>query len=67
MADTWEALERACGQCQGCSLWETRRHVVFDAGSRTAEVMLVGGLWSVVRFAKRSVARHHTEGGQSHE
>ena len=31
------------------------------------EVMLVGGLWSVVRFAKRSVARHHTEGGQSHE
>ena len=42
MADTWEALERACGQCQGCSLWETRRHVVFDAGSRTAEVMLVG-------------------------
>lgn len=31
------------------------------------EVMLVGGLWSVVRFAKRSVARHHTEGRQSHE
>ena len=42
MADTWESLERACGACRGCSLWETRRHVVFDAGSRTAEVMLVG-------------------------
>ena len=42
MADTWEDLERACGQCRGCSLWEGRKHVVFDAGSRTAEVMLVG-------------------------
>ena len=42
MADTWEDLERACGQCRGCSLWEGRKHVVFDAGSRTAEVMRVG-------------------------
>ena len=42
MADTWEALEAECRQCRGCSLCETRRHVVFDAGSRTAEIMLVG-------------------------
>ena len=42
MADQWETLERECGQCRGCSLWETRKHLVFDAGSRTAEVMLVG-------------------------
>ena len=42
MADTWETLVHVCGQCRGCSLWEKRKHVVFDAGSRTAEVMLVG-------------------------
>ena len=42
MPDTWEALERDCGACRGCSLWESRKHVVFDAGSRAAEVMLVG-------------------------
>ena len=42
MADQWETLERECDQCRGCSLWETRKHLVFDAGSRTAEVMLVG-------------------------
>ena len=27
------------------------------------EVMLLGGLWSVARFAKRSTARHHRQGG----
>ena len=42
MADNWEALERDCSQCRACSLCETRKHVVFDAGSRTAEIMLVG-------------------------
>lgn len=42
MADSWEALERECAQCRGCSLWETRKHVVFGTGSRTAEIMLVG-------------------------
>ena len=29
MADTWEALEQACGQCRNCALAETRLHVVF--------------------------------------
>ena len=42
MPDTWEALEQECRQCRGCSLCEKRRHVVFDTGSRTAAVMLVG-------------------------
>ena len=42
MADGWEALERDCGQCRSCSLWETRKHVVFGDGSRAAEIMLVG-------------------------
>ncbi len=42
MADTWEALEHDCGQCRGCSLWETRKHVVFGVGSREAELMFVG-------------------------
>lgn len=42
MADSWEALEQACSQCRGCSLWEGRKHVVFDTGNRSAEVMLVG-------------------------
>lgn len=31
------------------------------------EVLLLGGLWSVVRFAKRSAVRHHMEGGQACE
>ena len=42
MPDTWEALEQECRQCRGCSLCEKRRHVVFDTGSRSAAVMLVG-------------------------
>ena len=41
-ADSWEVLEQDCAQCRNCSLGETRKHVVFDAGSRTAEIMLVG-------------------------
>ena len=42
MADTWEALERACGQCRNCALAETRLHVVFGDGARDAEILLVG-------------------------
>ena len=34
MADTWEALEQACGQCRNCALAETRLHVVFGDGAR---------------------------------
>ena len=42
MADTWEALERDCGQCRACALAETRTHVVFGDGARDAEILLVG-------------------------
>ena len=42
MADTWEALEQACGQCRNCALAETRLHVVFGDGARDAEILLVG-------------------------
>ena len=35
MADTWEALEQACGQCRNCALAETRLHVVFGDGAGT--------------------------------
>ena len=31
------------------------------------EVLLLGGLWSVGRFAKRSAARHHMQGGEACE
>ena len=42
MADTWEALERDCGQCRACALAETRTNVVFGDGARDAEILLVG-------------------------
>ena len=42
MADTWEDLERECGQCRGCALAERRTQVVFGTGSRTAEILLIG-------------------------
>ena len=42
MADTWETLQQACMNCQGCSLCQTRKHVVFGVGNTTAEVMLIG-------------------------
>ena len=42
MADSWEALERACGACRGCALAETRTNVVFGDGARDAEILLVG-------------------------
>ena len=38
----WDALERECGQCRRCGLWETRKHVVFGVGARDAEVLLIG-------------------------
>ena len=42
MADTWEELERACGECRACALAETRTNVVFGDGARDAEILLVG-------------------------
>ncbi|MDR2502549.1 MAG: uracil-DNA glycosylase [Oscillospiraceae bacterium] len=39
---TWEELENQCSACHKCSLSDTRTNVVFGAGSRSAEVMLVG-------------------------
>ena len=41
-ADTWEALERECGDCRRCSLCKTRSNVVFGVGSRQAEVLFIG-------------------------
>lgn len=40
--DTWEALERECQNCRECSLWETRKNVVFGVGRRDAEVLFIG-------------------------
>ena len=42
MADSWERLEQECGSCRECSLWETRKNVVFGVGSRNAEVLFIG-------------------------
>ena len=39
---SWEDLERECMSCRRCALCETRKHVVFGVGSRSAEVMLIG-------------------------
>lgn len=38
----WETLERECENCRRCSLWETRKNVVFGVGSREAEVLFIG-------------------------
>ena len=38
----WSTLEAACGGCRNCSLCETRHHVVFGEGLRTADVMFIG-------------------------
>lgn len=39
---SWEELEERCGQCRRCALADTRTNVVFGAGAKSAEVMLVG-------------------------
>ena len=38
----WEALESACDNCTRCGLCETRHHVVFGIGNRTADIRFVG-------------------------
>lgn len=40
--ENWDALEQRCRGCTGCGLAATRTNVVFGAGNRQAEVMLVG-------------------------
>lgn len=40
--DTWENLKRDCSGCHGCSLGDTRHHLVFGVGNEQAEVMFIG-------------------------
>ena len=42
MAESWELLRQECENCKECSLCEGRKNVVFEMGSRTAEVMFIG-------------------------
>ena len=39
---SWEELERTCQSCTRCGLCETRHHVVFGVGPKTADVMFIG-------------------------
>lgn len=38
----WNALENACNCCTRCGLCETRNHVVFGVGNRTADILFIG-------------------------
>lgn len=38
----WTDLEATCSGCRNCSLCETRHHVVFGEGLRTADLMFIG-------------------------
>lgn len=38
----WDELEQSCLRCQKCRLCQTRNHVVFGVGNRTADVMFIG-------------------------
>ena len=38
----WIDLENQCDTCQKCALADTRTHMVFGVGSKTAEVMFIG-------------------------
>lgn len=40
--DTWESLKQDCSGCHGCSLGDTRHHLVFGVGNEQAEVMFIG-------------------------
>lgn len=42
MPDTWEGLKQECMSCHGCTLADTRTHVVFGDGCETAEILLIG-------------------------
>ena len=39
---SWDELEKSCGNCKKCALYETRHNVVFGVGNKNAEVMFVG-------------------------
>lgn len=39
---TWENLEQQCQTCQKCALGEKRTNLVFGAGVKNAEIMLIG-------------------------
>lgn len=38
----WTQLEQSCKSCTGCSLCETRHHVVFGVGNRETDIMFIG-------------------------
>lgn len=40
--DTWQKLKTECGDCRACSLWETRRNMVFGVGNEQAEILFIG-------------------------
>ena len=40
--DAWASLEARCSACHSCPLGNTRTHLVFGTGSRTADLMFVG-------------------------
>lgn len=40
--DNWDVLKKECAGCMGCSLGQTRTHLVFGVGCENAEVMFVG-------------------------
>lgn len=42
MSTTWELLEKECGECQKCSLGQTRTNCVFGCGNRNADLMFIG-------------------------
>jgi DNA polymerase len=39
---SWDELEKTCGGCTKCALYETRTNVVFGVGNKNAEVLFVG-------------------------
>lgn len=38
----WEALEKKCSDCTGCSLYKTKINTVFGCGNKNARVMFIG-------------------------
>ena len=38
----WEALEKKCSDCTGCSLYKTKTNTVFGCGNKNARVMFIG-------------------------
>ena len=42
MYESFQALQSAALTCQGCKLCQTRRNVVFGAGSEQAQIMFIG-------------------------